>query len=200
MPVDSHLSHSEPMDGVLGSCSRAVEDGLLQNKLADLSSIDRWNRDFPWDSSGSNESDALLLFTNPTPTPVESTFFPAASSAGLPDLFEALDPDLRNMSSVDFGVHFPQQQFSPISMGCLRSERENVFPLTGLNDRSGPVQQAIGESSVVTQVGETTSDSRYTITIDGAEPDTVMQVMKILVASRAVINFQSAQNAGLPTT
>ena len=190
-PVDNRLSHSELMDGVLGASSKPLDFGLPQNDLADFSSTDHWGQDIRMDPSGSNEFDALMLLTDPAPTPVgeELAFFPTASSASPPDVFEGLDPDLRNLSSVDFGINFPQQEFNPGTVGSFGPDRAKTSPLTGLNNGSRSARQGVDGSSV-THGGRNPSDSRYTITIDGAELDTVMQVMEILVASRVMVNFQ----------
>lgn len=192
MTSDNDLSHTDAMEGVFSSDLRPLDFGFLHNSATGLESSEDWNQDLLWDPSNPSDFDALLMFSDQTPTPMgaDTEYFMASSNRLPPfDLLEGLDSNLSSLNSIEFGANQSQQHPSA-SSDSNGSDRSHARRMTSQGGESRSSRESISGSST-SQVSCSSADSRYTITIDGAEPDTVMQVMNILVASRAMVNFRS---------
>lgn len=125
----------------------------------------------------------------------------AISSAEVraPPLFDFSNPNDGEMGQIPFSSHetemgecsnFPSvSDVPPASTG---SDSWPSSPHDPTESYLGPNQTAIGRRGSIIPEANLPGNGRITITLDGAERETVMEVMSILVQSKAKVRFEAA--------
>lgn len=181
MVIDSDLSTPESTDILLNECRSPDLDSFLD----DLPSSD-----FPdaWGMSGMNDLDDFLNTALEHPSAeLDMQYFPTSSP---------VVETASGMGRGDFGGQALCHDTNHHSSRLHSQMPHSSFPQPNSTDVPYFIA-ADGKEAALAQAGGVlcqdmaVSGSRLVITIDDAEPDTVMGVMKVLVASKAKVNFQS---------
>ena len=179
MAIDSHAPVLEPTDDWLTDFGSSLDD----------ISIPEFSN--PWNLSKTTELDDIF---NHSPDSVHDvhdlSYFTTNSSVAdacyeLPhENFDAHTQHLnRNQSaSLDshhYGSIFPQRSASSVPHYLVVSDLDRT------------ARHTLKQADIVRQ-NDVANGSRLINTIDDAESNTVMEVMRVLVASKAEVNFQNA--------
>ncbi|KAL9118462.1 MAG: hypothetical protein Q9187_004993 [Circinaria calcarea] len=181
MVVDSDLSTPESTDILLLDECRSPD---LDSFLDDLSSSDFPD---PLGMSGMNDLDDFLntVFEHPS-AELDMQYFPTSSPVA---------ETASGMGGGDFGgqalchdTNHSSRLHSQMPHSIFSQTYSTDVPYFLVADGK---EAALAQAGGVSCQGMAVNGSRLIITIDDAEADTVMGVMKVLVASKAKVNFQS---------
>lgn len=184
MAIDNDFSG---LESISGSSFSLPIDWDFDPFLGDTDWLDAANL---WSIPSANDFSGLISPPGITSTPTGTDVSHSAPSSSVTDASFGLGPrdfgaDPQRLDMESFST-FRQYGCDSSSTPAISSDIASDFQVSGI---TGTATSTLVPVGMVSQ-GEAPKDSQIVITIDEAESDTVMRVMKVLVTSRAAVNFR----------